>query len=62
MRSSISSLIFKALSFIDDIDYVMRLIEEEQDGIPDLEDEEDIEGTGTGEEMDVQEQEGEINE
>lgn len=53
---------FKALSFVNDIDYVMRLIEEEQDGIPALEDEEDIEETGTGEEMDVQEQEGEINE
>lgn len=27
---------FRALSFIDDIDYVMRLIEEEKDGIEDL--------------------------
>lgn len=28
---------FKALSFIDDIDYVMQLIEDEKDGIPPLE-------------------------
>lgn len=30
---------FKALSFIDDIDYVMQLIEDEKDGIPSLEEE-----------------------
>lgn len=31
---------FKALSMVDDVDEVMRLIETEQDDIPDLEDEE----------------------
>lgn len=39
---------FKALSFVDDISGIMRLIEDEKDGIPDLEDEEGEEDEGVG--------------
>ncbi len=33
---------FKSLSFVDDVDEVMRLIEDEQDDIPELEDGQDL--------------------
>lgn len=45
---------FKALSFVDDVSLVMRLIETEQDDIPDLEDEEP-------EKLPQEEEKGEVN-
>lgn len=41
---------FKALSFIDDIDYVLQLIEDEKDGIPSLKEENDVPTTIQAEE------------